>query len=91
MNTLPLENRIILVTGASGGLGRAAALALAKAGATRRAATKPWTVLLYFSADNDLEWHIYNNMREIEAVGGSDACVVQWRRVPGSVFAGSGD
>lgn len=34
MNTLPLENRIILVTGASGGLGRAAALALAKAGAT---------------------------------------------------------
>jgi len=34
MNTFPLENRIILVTGASGGLGRAAALALAKAGAT---------------------------------------------------------
>lgn len=29
-----LENKVILVTGASGGLGRAAALALAKAGAT---------------------------------------------------------
>lgn len=34
MSTFPLENRTILVTGASGGLGRAAALALAKAGAT---------------------------------------------------------
>jgi NAD(P)-dependent dehydrogenase (short-subunit alcohol dehydrogenase family) len=34
MSTLSLENRIILVTGASGGLGQAAALALAKAGAT---------------------------------------------------------
>lgn len=34
MSTLSLNNKVILVTGASGGLGRAAALALARAGAT---------------------------------------------------------
>lgn len=34
MSTFLLENKVILVTGASGGLGKAAALALAKAGAT---------------------------------------------------------
>ncbi len=34
MNAPALENKVILVTGATGGLGKAAALALAKAGAT---------------------------------------------------------
>jgi len=48
----------------------------------RIAQEKPWTVLVYSAADNNLSTHMYQNIDEMEAVGSTDQMnvVVQYDR-----------
>jgi NAD(P)-dependent dehydrogenase (short-subunit alcohol dehydrogenase family) len=88
-STRPLAGRVILVTGASSGIGRASALALADAGAriavvARRESEGQETVRQIAAAGGEAAFFRADVSRESEIAAAVDATVARWGRLDGA-------